>query len=122
MSISRKNFIRMDRKKKRVRRSIQNASFGRLRISVFRSINHIYAQVIDDVAQRTVASCSSVQMTQVVGKKRQVAFEIGKELARRLLDVNQEYAQKVVFDRGQYEYHGRVAEVAAGLREGGLNF
>lgn len=122
MSISRKNFIRAERKKQRVRRRIQKTNSGKLRISVFRSSNHIYAQVIDDIAQHTVASCSSLEMKGVTGNKKQVAFSIGKELARRLLDIKQEYSDKVVFDRGQYEYHGRVAEIASGLRDGGLNF
>lgn len=122
MSISKKNNIRIDRKKQRVRQKIKLANLDRLRISVFRSINHIYAQAIDDATHHTLAACSSVELKDISGTKKQVAFEIGKELAKRLLSIDQKYSDKVVFDRGQYQYHGRIAEVAAGLRDGGLNF
>jgi len=123
MSINKKNSIRVDRKKNRVRRKIARINqSNRLRISVFRSISHIYVQVIDDIAQKTLAACSSLELKQISGTKKEVAFQIGKELAKRLLSVDQKHSDNVVFDRGQYKYHGRVAEVAAGLRDGGLNF
>lgn len=121
MSIVKKNILRISRKKHRVRYKLKRTSNGRLRIAVFRSLKHIYAQIIDDKAQHTIASCSSMELKEK-GANKEGAFNTGKELARRLLALNISYKDQVVFDRGRYEYHGRVAEVAAGLRDGGLIF
>jgi large subunit ribosomal protein L18 len=88
------------------------------RISVFRSSQHIYAQLIDDNQQHTVASCSSIEFTDKVKGKKEIAFEVGKELAQR---ARQKGIEAVVFDRGPFRFHGRVRSVAEGLREGGLN-
>ncbi len=90
------------------------------RLNVFRSLQHIYAQLIDDVAGVTLVSASSTEkdFTQYGGNKA-AAKEVGKLLAERAKEKN---ITDVVFDRGGYVYQGRVAELAEGAREGGLNF
>lgn len=90
------------------------------RLDVFRSLQHIYAQIIDDVAGVTLVSASTTEkdFTQYGGNKS-AAREVGKLLAERAAEKN---IKDVVFDRGGYVYHGRVQELAEGAREGGLNF
>lgn len=87
------------------------------RISVFRSSKHIYAQIVDDVVGKTLVSFSDIKMDKV--SKGQKAFEVGKKLAEKAVRLK---IKNVVFDRGGFLYHGRVAEVAKGAREGGLKF
>jgi large subunit ribosomal protein L18 len=110
--------------RKRRQRRIRNRISGtpeRPRLNVYRSIEHIYAQLIDDVAGRTLVSASTIDTevaSQVAGKKKkEQAAIVGKVVARRALDAG---IQEVVFDRGGYLYHGRVKAVAEGAREGGL--
>jgi len=95
------------------------SKFGDLlpRVSVFRSLNHIYAQIIDDRAQKTLTSCSSLELEKASGDKKAVAFAVGKELAQRAVAQG---IEKVAFDRGRFLYHGRVKSLADGLRDGGL--
>ncbi len=88
------------------------------RVSVFRSLNHIYAQIIDDIDRKTLASCSSLELKISKGDKSDVAKKVGLELAKRALSAG---LDKAIFDRGRYLYHGRVKSLAEGLREGGLN-
>jgi large subunit ribosomal protein L18 len=88
------------------------------RVSVFRSLNQIYAQIIDDVAHKTLVSCSSVILKEdKKAKKSDVATSVGVELAKQALGKG---IKKVCFDRGSYLYHGRVKALADGLRTGGL--
>jgi large subunit ribosomal protein L18 len=107
------------RRKVRVRKKV----FGtpeRPRLNVFRSAKHVYAQVIDDVAGVTVAAASSrdkVLRDALNGKKIDRAKAVGLALAERCVGKG---VQAVVFDRNGYRYHGRVAAVAGGAREGGL--
>ncbi len=93
------------------------------RLNVFRSLNHIYAQIIDDSVGRTLASASTVDRgldEQVAGlKKTEQAKLVGKALAERALDKG---IKRVVFDRGGYKYHGRVKALAEAAREAGLEF
>ena len=95
----------------------------RPRLSVFRSLRRIYAQVIDDVAGRTLAAASSFEgkgARQYNGMtKTQVAREVGAELAQRARAAG---VTRVVFDRGGYKFHGRVKALAEAVREGGLEF
>ena len=113
----------IERRTNRVRRSIRNAANGRLRLSVFRSSKHIYAQVIDDTHGRTVAAASSIEKDMrgklKTGADTAAAAEVGKLLAERAKAAG---VKDVVFDRGHYLYHGRVKALADGAREGGLNF
>ncbi|MEJ2747798.1 MAG: 50S ribosomal protein L18 [Anaerolineae bacterium] len=93
------------------------------RLNVFRSIDHIYAQVIDDVAGHTVVSASTLDkqiQADLEGKnKKEQSVLVGKVVAERALAAG---IKQVVFDRGGYLYHGRVKALAEGAREGGLEF
>jgi len=111
-----------DRRKRRVRYHIAQVSGGRPRLSVFRSGQHIYAQLIDDKQQVTLASASSTEKAKD-GKAKTynvaAAAEVGKLIAARALEKG---VKQVVFDRGGYLYHGRVKALAEAAREGGLEF
>ena len=110
--------------RKRVRRSQRVrhrvVAQGRLRISVFRSSRHIYAQIIDDAAGKTLVSCSSLELDNLKGDKSALAKEVGLELSKRAKANN--ITENLAFDRGRFLYHGRVKSFADGLREGGLSF
>ncbi|CAI8046362.1 50S ribosomal protein L18 [Geodia barretti] len=88
----------------------------RPRLSVFRSLKHIYAQVIDDSTGRTIVAASSHAAN---GPKIDISASVGKVLAERALTAG---VTQVVFDRGGCKYHGRVKALADGSREGGLKF
>ena len=103
----------------RVRGKISGTA-ERPRLSVFRSENHIYAQVIDDVAGNTLVSASTVEKAfEGNGSNCEAAKKVGATIAERAL---QKGIEEVVFDRGGYIYHGRVQALAEGAREGGLKF
>ena len=107
----------------RVRKKVSGTP-DRPRLSVFRSLKHIYAQVIDDTTGRTIASASSQESlnnggSDVSGTKTDVSEAVGKTLAERALAAG---VSQVVFDRGGCKYHGRVKALADGSREGGLKF
>lgn len=87
------------------------------RLSVFRSTQHIFAQLIDDSEGKTLVSASDFKITKESKTKK--AYLVGKEVAEKALKLK---IKKVVFDRGGFLYHGRVAELAKGAREGGLSF
>ncbi|USS86277.1 MULTISPECIES: 50S ribosomal protein L18 [Fructilactobacillus] len=89
------------------------------RLDVFRSNKNIYAQVIDDVAGVTLASASTLDKEVTGSNKTEQAASVGKLVAERAAAKN---IKKVVFDRGGYLYHGRVAALATGARENGLEF
>ena len=103
----------------RVRSKISGTA-ERPRLSVFRSENNIYAQIIDDVAGNTLVSASSVEKGfEGSGGNVEAAKKVGAKVAERAL---QKGIEEVVFDRGGYIYHGRVQALAEGAREGGLKF
>ncbi len=87
------------------------------RLNVKRSLRHIYAQLIDDVASRTLVSASDAHVEKK-GKPLEIAHEVGRELASRAKAAG---IARAVFDRGGYRYHGRVEALAQGAREGGLS-
>ena len=91
----------------------------RPRLNVFRSLNHIYAQVIDDQNGETLASTSSLQLKLKSGGNVAAAKEIGKAIAEK---AKEKGIKKVVFDRGGFLYHGRVKALADAAREAGLEF
>lgn len=112
-----------ERRTFRVRNRIRRSAFERPRLCIFRSNKHIYAQIIDDRAGRTLVAASTLE-TGVFGPGRNAgnkdaAEKIGKLLAERAL---QQGIKQVVFDRGGYQYHGRVAALASAARETGLEF
>ena len=104
---------------RRVRKNISGTA-ERPRLNVYRSLNHIYAQIIDDTKGVTLVSASSMDkdFTQY-GGNCEGAKEVGKAVAAKALEKG---IKAVVFDRGGYVYHGRVAALADGAREGGLEF
>jgi large subunit ribosomal protein L18 len=112
-----------ERRRARVRRQVRKVANGRPRLSVYRSGRHIYAQVIDDLAGRTVAAASSLEKDMrsslKTGADTNAAAEVGKLVATRAKEAG---VENVVFDRGAYRYHGRVKALADAAREGGLNF
>jgi len=113
-----KNEIRV-RRHKSIRRTLKGTA-DKPRLNVYKSLSHIYAQIIDDIKGITIVSCSSVTKgLDVSGTKKDVAKMIGSELAKR---AKKKGVKKVVFDRGGYLYTGRVAALAEGAREGGLEF
>jgi large subunit ribosomal protein L18 len=105
-----------DRRRRRVRKKVSGSS-DRPRLSVFRSNRHIYAQLVDDQSGRTVAAASDAEATISDGKKGDRAKAVGTLLAQRAKEAG---VDRAVFDRGGRLYHGRVAALAEGAREGGL--
>lgn len=105
-----------DRRKFRTRSRVRTGN--RPRLSVSRSLAHIYAQIIDDVQGVTLAAASSKALG-LSGRKTEVARQVGLALAKT---AKEKGIQLVVFDRGAYKYHGRVKALAEAAREGGLEF
>ncbi len=99
-----------------IRRRI-NGTSSRPRLAVFRSRERIYAQVIDDSKSVTLVFESDLKISKLPKKER--AYQVGKKLAEKAL---KKKIKEVVFDRGGFLYHGRIAELARGAREGGLKF
>jgi large subunit ribosomal protein L18 len=111
---------RLKRRHRRVRKKIMGTA-QRPRLAVFRSNKHVYAQAIDDIAGRTLVAASTVEAQQRTGPTATVdaAKSVGLLLAQRAREAG---IDTVVFDRGGFTYHGRIAAVADGAREGGLVF
>lgn len=103
----------------RIRKKVRGTA-ERPRLAIFRSVNHIYAQVIDDVNGKTLAAASSVEkdLKGATGGNVEAAQRIGKAVAERALAAG---VSNVVFDRGGYVYHGRVKALLDATREAGLN-
>ena len=110
-----------DRRRRRVRTALRARASGKPRLSVHRSGKHIYAQVIDDAAGKTLVSASTLDkdIKAKTGATREVAAEVGKALAERAKKAG---VSAVVFDRGGFLFHGRVKALADAAREGGLEF
>ena len=111
------------RRRQRVRHQLRVKSSGRPRLSVFRSSQHIYAQVIDDVRGVTLVAASTAEKEVKGGLKTganvDAAKAVGKLVAERAIAAG---VKEVVFDRGSYLFHGRVKALADAAREGGLSF
>lgn len=118
MSLQKKVKLRENRRAHRVRNN-QTSRGLKPRVSVFKSLNHISVQIIDDKAQRTIVSLSTSQMEGLKGDKKEKAKAVGLKLAQMAIE---KAVKDVFFDRGSNLYHGRVKALAEGLREGGLNF
>jgi large subunit ribosomal protein L18 len=110
-----------DRRTRRVRSALRARSAGKPRLSVHRSGRHIYAQVIDDKAGKTLASASTLdkELKGKTGATRNGAAAVGKAVAERAKKAG---VSSVVFDRGGFLFHGRVKALADAAREGGLEF
>lgn len=111
-----------ERRHRRVRASVAGSP-ARPRLNVYRSLQHIYAQVIDDISGQTLAAASTVDAelkTSLAGKKKtEQAQLVGAKIAER---ARAKGIAQVVFDRGGYKYHGRVKALADAAREAGLEF
>ena len=122
MKISEVKNVRRERRTKSVRRHLRETGCG-VRLSVYRSSKHIYAQVIDDNKGGTVCGLGTTAKSladELAGKtKTERAAIIGKEIAKRAQEAG---VQKVVFDRGPFKYHGRVKALADAARAEGLKF
>ncbi|MCI0465781.1 MAG: 50S ribosomal protein L18 [Beijerinckiaceae bacterium] len=107
----------------RVRRAVRSRAYGKPRLTVFRSSQQIYCQIIDDSLGRTLVAASSLEKgnrsTLKSGATADSAKTIGLQIAARAAEAG---IKEVVFDRGAYMYHGRVKALAEGAREGGLKF
>ena len=110
----------MKKRQERVRYKTKKIS-NRNRLTVFRSNNHIYVQLIDDKKGITLASCSSVEKEIKEKKlsKKEIAEHIGKNIAKKIISKG---IDKVAFDRGKYKYHGLIKILAEAARVEGLNF
>ncbi len=104
---------------RRIRRKVQGSG-ERPRLTIYRSLNHIYAQIIDDVQGRTLAAASTTEkdLRGATGGNVEAAQRVGRAIAERALSAGVDH---VVFDRGGYRYHGRVKALADAAREAGLN-
>jgi len=117
------NLSLQTRRRERLRYQLKQKSVGRPRLSVFRSGKHIYAQIIDDSAGKTLAAASTLdkdlRSALKTGADKDAAAAVGKLIAERSKAAG---VLAVVFDRGSYLYHGRVKALAEAAREGGLDF
>jgi large subunit ribosomal protein L18 len=115
------NLSLFERRRQRVRTTLRARAGGRPRLSVHRSSQHIYAQIIDDEAGRTLAAASTLEKDARGngGATVTAASEVGKRLAERAKAAG---VTAVVFDRGGFMFHGRVKALAEAAREGGLEF
>ncbi|USG60251.1 50S ribosomal protein L18 [Sneathiella marina] len=120
MSSTKKLF---ERRRQRNRTRLRKVSNGSLRLSVHRTLQQIYVQVIDDAAGKTLASASSLEKdlrgSLKSGGNKDAAAAVGKLIAERALKAG---VKEVAFDRGGYKFHGRVKALAEAAREGGLSF
>lgn len=117
MSLLREIKQRRARKALRVRSKFVKKDLPR--VSVYKSLKYIYGQIIDDITGQTLVSCSSLEVKDITGNKKDKAKDIGLELAKRTLKKG---ITSIRFDRGRFLYHGRIKAFAEGLREGGLKF
>ena len=116
--MSKKQDEKRIRRHKRIRAKIAGTA-ERPRLSVFKSNKYLYAEIIDDVAGRTLAAASSLEFKEFNKKVKDEAREVGKTIAQRAGDKK---IKKIVFDRGGYVYTGKVKALADGARDGGLVF
>jgi large subunit ribosomal protein L18 len=121
MKLGKRQALRRERRRFRVRNRVR--ATGKLRLSIFRSNLHMYAQIIDDGVGRTLVSASTLEKT-LGGRglnrgNKAAAADVGRVIAERALAQG---IKEVAFDRGEYKYHGRVAALADAAREAGLRF
>jgi large subunit ribosomal protein L18 len=135
MKLSRRTLLKLKNKNKKLKpnnykklkreslRGTIKGTFERPRLSVYRSNEHIYAQIIDDTTSKTLLACStldrSIKLNISSGRTCEASRQMGEKLAELSLKKN---ITKIVFDRGPYLYHGRIKALADGARAGGLQF
>lgn len=112
-----------ERRKRRIRAKLRHVNAGRLRLTVYRSNCHIYAQVIDDEKAKTIAAASTIdkdiKKSIKCGSNKDAAMAVGQLIAKRAVKAG---IKDVYFDRSGYLYHGRVKALADAARENGLSF
>ena len=120
MDRNKANNVRRTRRQFRVRNRLRKQE-GRQRMCVFRSHKHMYVQIVDDFAGRTLASASTLEsdLRSSYGGNKDAAAAVGKAIAQKALAAG---VDQVAFDRGPYRYHGRIAALADAAREAGLKF
>ena len=116
-----KKFTKMQKRELRNRKKVKSVSVNRYRISVFKSLKNISAQIIDDKEKKTLVSASSIEKEIKSNKKKksETSELLGEILAKRAAEKK---ITKVYFDRGSYKYHGRIKMFADSLRKNGLEF
>jgi large subunit ribosomal protein L18 len=116
-----KKVINKKKRELRSRKKLKSVSTDRYRISVFKSLKNISAQIIDDKEKKTIVSVSSIEKDIKINKKKksEISVLIGEILAKR---ATEKKITKVYFDRGAYKYHGRIKMFADSLRKNGLEF
>ena len=123
MKLSRRTLLKLKNKNKKLKRRTIRGTVERPRLSVYRSNEHIYAQIIDDTTSKTLLACStldrSIKLSVQSGRTCEASRQMGEKLAELSLKKN---ITKIVFDRGPYLYHGRIKALADGARAGGLQF
>src|SRR5262245_28972060 len=119
-AINNLKLVRREQRKRRVSGSVRGST-ERPRLSIFRSVKHIYAQIIDDTTGKTILSVNSDQKDVALkhGGNKSAATAVGKALAAKAIEKG---IKQVAFDRNGYQYHGRVKALADAAREGGLKF
>jgi large subunit ribosomal protein L18 len=119
MDQAKQRVVSRQRVKERIRRKV-NGTAERPRLAVFRSLKHIYAQVIDDASGKTIASASSREKdSSAKGANAAAAKAVGALIAKKAKDKG---VKQVVFDRGGYQFHGNIKALADAARENGLEF
>ena len=118
MQVATLKTVRRTRRKTGIRKRILGTP-ERPRLTIFRSLKHIYAQVIDDLSGKTLASANSTQENMATGTNKAGAVAVGKALAEKAKAAG---VTAVAFDRNGFRYHGRIKALADAAREGGLKF
>tara|TARA_Y100000590_G_C15642078_1_gene985361 strand:+ start:197 stop:541 length:345 start_codon:yes stop_codon:yes gene_type:complete len=103
----------------KIRRKLKKISSDRFRLTVFRSSRNLSAQIIDDKNNKTLVSATSIEKKSEKRKKMSLSLLVAEKLAKKALEKK---ITKVYFDRGRYQYHGRIKSFAEALRKGGLSF
>jgi large subunit ribosomal protein L18 len=117
VAINHRDRMRAQRRKLRVRNALKRGTAVKPRLSVFRSLQHIYVQMIDDIGGKTLASSSSMVLPKAKGDKKEIARLVGLDLAKQ---AQKQGLTVAFFDRGSSRYTGRVKALADGVREGGI--
>ena len=111
--------INNNKRAKRIRRKLKKVNSSRFRLTVFRSLKNISAQIIDDKSDKTLVSASSFKEKNPNKKKKDLSLLVAENLSKKAIEKK---ITKVYFDRGSYKYHGRIKTFAEALRKGGLIF
>ena len=107
------------KRSQRIRSKLKKVNVNRFRLSVHRSSKNMFAQIIDDINNKTLISASSLKKKSEIKNKKDISINVATILAKKALDKK---ITKVYFDRGRYRYHGRIKIFADTLRKNGLNF